>query len=343
MKKKEYFYALNGWRFILSLLIVLYHTPAEWRSSIADWNFGNIIVLFFFVLSGFLLTLGYKDKIQNGTVGYKDFVIKRALTVFPIQILMTLLFVIFGINVVTYWAVPFHLTLTQSLIPLWEVNFTLNTGSWFLSSIFICYLLLPPVLMFARNRTKFLLIYLISVFVWNILVFIKPDTIGTKWLCYINPFARFIDFSAGILLALYWTEIKSLFKNMLQNKIVSTICEIGLLAVLVYCFANTGLQTYNNYTILRYPVIFLFILIFALGYGPISKLLGSKLFNKLGDLSIAIYMCHGFILYFTQKIGLNDISIITTYILTILFSYILVHYYCPTAQILFVGFLRKNK
>lgn len=79
MKNKEYFYALNGWRFIFSLLIVLHHMPKEWKPRIADWDFGNTIVLFFFILSGFLLTVGYKDKIQNRTVSYKDFVINASL------------------------------------------------------------------------------------------------------------------------------------------------------------------------------------------------------------------------------------------------------------------------
>lgn len=343
MKNKEYFLALNGWRFIFSLLIVLHHMPKEWKLCIADWDFGNTIVLFFFILSGFLLTLGYKDKIYNGIVGYKDFVIKRASSIFPLQILMTLLFMVFGINIVTYFAVPFHLTLTQSLNPLWEVNFTLNTPSWFLSSIFICYLLIWPVVSYIKKRSSFLLIYSLITVVWNIFVYLLPESIGTRWLCYINPFARFIDFAVGILLALYWNEIKYLFNKLLKNTHVATLCEIIIICAVFYCFTNKSINEYNNYTILRYPLILLFIITFALSNGMFSRVLGNKFFNELGDLSIAIYMCHGFILYFTKKIGLNDISIIATYILTLFFSYLLVHYYSPVAQKLFVGIFSKQK
>lgn len=346
MKNKEYFYALNGWRFIFSLLIVLHHMPKEWRPNVASWDFGNTIVLFFFILSGFLLTVGYKDKIQNRTVSYKDFVIKRVSSILPLQMLMTLLFVLFGINVVTYWAVPFHLTLTQSLLPFWEINFTLNTPSWFLSSIFICYLLVWPVLVFARNRRRTLLIYLLVVLAWSVFVFLLPGSVGTRWLCYINPFARFIDFSAGVVLALYWDEIKLLFKRLRQHKLLFTLCELVIIAFVVCCFVSADFQKYNNYTIIRQPLICLFIVIFALGNGWVSKIFGSNMFNKLGDLAIAIYMCHGFILYFIQIPAFenNSVSIILTYIFTILFSYILVHFYCPVVQKFMVGLLsKKNK
>ena len=344
MRNKEYFYALNGWRFIFSLLIVLHHVPSEWKPCVAGWDFGNTIVLFFFILSGFLLTLGYKDKIQSGTIGYEDFVIKRASSIFPLQILMTVLFVLFGINVVTYWAVPFHLTLTQSLLPLWEVNFTLNIHSWFLSSIFICYLLLWPVLAFVKKRGTLLLIYSTIIVCWNVFVYLLPEGVGTRWLCYINPFARFIDFSAGILLALYWNKIKCIFNKLLKNNHIATLCEVVIICIVFYYFTNKSIQEYNNYTILRYPLIFLFIIIFALSTGVVSRILGTGFFNKLGNLSIAIYMCHGFILYFSPQLGANYVSIIATYILTILFSYILVHYYCPVAQKLFIRLLsKKNK
>ena len=346
MKDKEYFFALNGWRIVFSLLIVWHHLPADWKTNSINYDFGNTIVLFFFILSGFLLTLGYQKKIVDGKIKYKDFVIKRAIAVFPIQWLMTLLFVFFGINIVTYWAVPFNLTLTQSLVPFWEINWKLNTPAWFLSSIFICYLLTPPVLLFAKKRVNFVIIYCAVVLIWNIFVFLLPDNIGGRlWLCYINPFARFIDFSAGILLALYWPEIKKIFNGILKNKAIATFCEVMIVAVVSYLFVDESIQEYNNYRVLRYPVILFFIVVFALSSGLVSKFLGSEKLNKLGDLSLAIYMCHSFILYFTKKIefGSTDINICATYIFTLLFSYVIVRYYTPFMQKLLTRiFTKKN-
>ena len=85
------FNAINGWRFIFSLLIIWHHMPI-WRPENA--NFGNTIVTFFFVLSGFLLTLSYRDALLNKSISAKDFIIKRCATIFPLQCLFTILFVI---------------------------------------------------------------------------------------------------------------------------------------------------------------------------------------------------------------------------------------------------------
>lgn len=340
MKRKDFFYALNGWRFIFSLLIVWHHLPDIWKDRTLGYDFGNTIVLFFFILSGFLLTLGYKDKFLKGQITYKDFVIKRIETIFPLQWLMTSLFVLFGINIVTYWAIPFHLTLSQSLIPLWDINFMVNTPSWFLSSIFICYLLAPPSLILAaKGRERFVVPYLIIVIIWNLFIIFLPSHVGTRWLCYINPFSRFIDFSAGTMLALYWNEIKSIFSKLLKNKALATCFEVAIICIIFYWVTNKSAIRLNDFTVIRYPTIFFFIIIFAISSGQISSLLGSRLCNRLGDLSIAIYMCHEFILYFTQQIeiGSNNINIFITYALTLLASYLLVHYYCPFMS----KFLRK--
>ena len=124
------------------------------------------------------------------------------------------------------------------------------------------------------------------------------------------------------------------------------MCELVIIAFVVSCFVSADLQAYNNYTIIRQPLICLFIVIFALGNGWMSKIVGSKLFNKLGDWAIAIYMCHGFILYFIQIPAFenNSVSIILTYIFTILLSCIFVHFYCPVVQKFMVGLLsKKNK
>ena len=334
-EKQEYFRALNGWRFIFSLLMIVHHLPESWKESFKNYDFGNTIVLFFFILSGFLLTRGYYEKLLMGKIKYKGFIVKRISTIFPLQWLLTLLFVLFSINVVTYWAIPFNLTLTQSLVPFLEINFTMNTPAWFLSSIFICYLLTPLVFRFLANyKFNFLLIYLCIVVTYNLFVLLLPDNIGTRWLCYINPFARLIDFSVGILFALYWDEINKIFQGILKNNILATIFELLVIGAVFFFFAYEPIQEFNNYTVLRYPVIILFIIVFALSFGFVTKILSLKLFQKLGDLSIAIYMTHAFVLYFTKKIEVScvGVNVFLTFVFTLLFAYILIQYYCPYCQ-----------
>ena len=335
MSNKDYFLALNGWRFIFSLLIVWHHLPDNWKGASVVYDYGNTIVLIFFILSGFLLALRYKGNFENDMHKYRDFIIKRSASIFPLQWLMTLLFLLFSINIETYWAIPFHLTLTQSLLPFWKINFTVNVPAWFLSSIFICYLLTPlALLVSSKNRNYFISFYLLVVVLWNLFILFLPDSIGTRWLCYINPFSRFIDFTMGIILALYWEEVKRVFLKLLNGKIISTILEIMIIVAIFYLFIDESLQKFSTYPFIRYPFVLLFIIFFSLSSGFFSKILSLKIFQKLGDLSIAIYMCHGFILYFTKMIGMDttDMNIILTYILTLLFAFLLVRYYCPYMQ-----------
>ena len=126
-------------------------------------------------------------------------------------------------------------------------------------------------------------------------------------------------------------DIKTIFVGVLKNKILATVFELMVIGAVFFFFANEPIQEFNNYTVLRYPIIILFIIVFAFSFGIVTKILSLKIFQKLGDLSIAIYMTHGFVLYFTQMIETSYISVhvLATFIFTLLFAYILVQYYCP--------------
>ena len=340
------FTALNGWRFIFALMMVWHHMPI-WKPNNA--GFGNAIVTFFFVLSGFLLTLAYRDSLLNKTVSAKEFIIKRSATIFPLQWLFTLLFVICSLNVVSYWAIPFHLTLTQSLIPLWEIDFTLNTPSWFLSSIFVCYLLTPPLLGWFKNKNTILILYIIALLLWNVFLFYLPETIGRRWLCYISPFARMFNYGIGVILALYWAEIKILFNRFLGvGKIRHTLLELWAIFLISISLFNIPILGLNRFlgigSELLNVFICVFISIFCLSDGFISKILKYPIFNRLGAISIAIYMCHGFILHYTESLVEQSLLLylLISFVVITISSLILEKYYCRYMKNYFIRFFSKK-
>ena len=151
MDMKREIRPLDSLRGICVLLIVWHHFPHQEMGITYTYDFGNTIVLFFFVLSGYGISLTWKNKIESS---FKKFYIKLFAKIFPIQWLTVCLFVLFGINVVSLWAIPFHLTLTQSAMVQWQINFSLNTPSWFLSSLFFCYLCTPFLLKQVTKHTK---------------------------------------------------------------------------------------------------------------------------------------------------------------------------------------------
>lgn len=338
------FKAINGWRFIFSLLIIWHHMPI-WRPENA--NFGNTIVTFFFVLSGFLLTLSYRDALLNKSISAKDFIIKRCATIFPLQWLFTILFVICSINVVTYWAIPFHLTLTQSLIPFWEIDFTLNTPSWFLSSIFACYICTPILLKSIRSRKLFTTLFILMLLAWHIFLYMLPETIGRRWLCYISPFARIFDYGMGIILAFYWTEIKTVFWKINDRVSVNTLLEIVAICLMCLCLLKPNIEGVEKITGIGSPllsaIICVFISIFCWEKGVISRMLSLPIFNKLGAMSIAIYMSHGFILHFANRIADSSlvVYVFITLLIVIAISFIIERYYCRYMKRVILQFCKK--
>lgn len=324
--------ALNGWRFIFALMIVWHHMPI---AKPLGANFGNPIVTFFFVLSDFLLTLAYREKLLSGIVSPKEFIIKRSATIFPLQWLFTLLFLIFSINVVTYWAVPFHLTLTQSLIPFWEIDFTLNTPSWFLSSLFICYLLTPIVFRFTKKRFVYVSIFLVALLAWHVFLYFLPESIGRRWLCYINPVARFQDYGAGVLLALYWKDIEIRIQKVINgNRFVATLLELLAISLMCISMFNIPILGLNRVlgvgSVLLVFFICIFISVFCLGIGAVSQCLSNQICDKLGKTAIAIFMSHRFILYYTEPILEKSclFYLIVSYVIIIALSFLLERYYC---------------
>jgi len=97
---KIYFENLNAIRFIAAILVILHHIeqqkfffgiPNLWHNGVVR-IIGNLGVVLFFVLSGFLITylLFVEQKVTN-TIGIKKFYIRRALRIWPLYFLIIIL------------------------------------------------------------------------------------------------------------------------------------------------------------------------------------------------------------------------------------------------------------
>lgn len=301
-------------------LLIIWHHYAPMMHIYYPYDFGNTIVLFFFMLSGFHIAINWIDKIQNSSY---DFIIKRCSKLFPLQWITVILHVIFGVNIVLWWVIPFHLTLTQSLNPMWQSYFSINGPTWFTSSLFICYLLTPAILNFARRkRQQFFCLLTCAVVLCLLTAIMLPDNIGRRWLFYINPFARVLDYSTGMMLGIFYSSEK--FKRMISNNSkLYTALEVIFVFLIVFTMTYEPISQFNSYTSLRYPIVLIFIILFSLQKGYISRLLSSKYIAWLGSVSMSMYMIHSFILYFAGKI-MNIplwIHIIATYTCILFASY----------------------
>ena len=119
---------LTALRGIFMVMIFLFHEHVYSGG-------GTLGVTFFFVLSGFSLTLGYYDKIQDGRFYYRPFIKKRLVKFIPLHWLTLVLAVILKGSIAIYSVLSLEFTanalLLQSWVPLESFYLSFNSVSWF--------------------------------------------------------------------------------------------------------------------------------------------------------------------------------------------------------------------
>lgn len=175
----------------------------------------------FFILSGFVMFYSYEDK--ELPVRYKEnftFAIKKIKRLYPLHILMMCTALVFmaagywlysdrSLNVLAFDAseIILNLSLLQSFIPKEEFYFSLNSVSWYLSVSLFLYFAFPS-LMQKVKRCKSVKQAIITIAIaYTVLFFLSASSavIGLsedlqKWLTYINPIFRLVDFLIGAYL-----------------------------------------------------------------------------------------------------------------------------------------------
>src|ERR1700739_1236064 len=83
---------LTSLRFLFALMVFLSHLQFVQDKTLAKvyvdfFKEGRLGVSFFFILSGFILSLTYKQKITAGTVSKKEFWVARFARIYPLHII----------------------------------------------------------------------------------------------------------------------------------------------------------------------------------------------------------------------------------------------------------------
>lgn len=120
--------AFNSLKGILALKIFVHHLDL-YRGG------GSLAVAVFFVLGGFLSTLGYSDRIFSPDFSYKDYMIGKCFKFYPMHWLLLVSavpFMILSMNSVVEILCLFGInaSLMQSWIPIESVYFSGNAVSW---------------------------------------------------------------------------------------------------------------------------------------------------------------------------------------------------------------------
>lgn len=322
----KHFKGLNGLRFWAALFVILHHGEAIRKKNEMDnlyeWGIfhnGGSAVMFFFVLSGFLITyLLLKEKKVTHTIHIKTFYLKRLYRIWPLYFLMVFigtillphLFEILNINYdfpyhfgnTWYWFLLFlpvlvtHFYGHHLLEPLWSIG---------VEEVF--YLLWAPLFKLFKRSILPLLISILTLKVILLLIVnhLYPKTTFQLLVQTYN----FESIAIGGLGA-YW--LFNCSKNIHSYWIFKPIFSLigwGVLCCYILFNKNIDFSIWN--TIFKTPIISTIILSLLFIYLIISTSVSEKPFIKLqnkywdflGEISYGLYMYHMIIIFGIIHLG----------------------------------------
>jgi len=312
--------ALTGLRFVAALAVVVIHCLVYSGSDITQFAaLATNAVAFFFVLSGFILTYVYHQRLAQ--VGVVKFYFARFARIWPLHVVCVLAV----IGVQKYYGqhglgpdglLASHLTMIQSWLPYqsWAMRF--NGPAWSISTEFGFYFAFPVLLWLGRKR--FWPLVLISILATLAMVgglqqLVLQGQTSNNWaiaMAYANPLVRLVEFVLGMAVGkLFIAQSKSGKMDRGPESVGGWIKDtawelvtVGLLAVLFYVATAGVLQFFlreqkwhvvaswvskSGGTMLGFAAV---VWVFSWSRGFLSKLLSTPTAVYLGEISFAVYL-----------------------------------------------------
>ena len=286
---------LDGLRGLFALFVVLFHFNINNAPAALVNNFfvreSYLFVDFFFILSGYVITLTYNEKI-NSPKSLGKFLLKRFIRLYPLLLFSTLMY--------WYFVHPFldkhnvtlaldTLLLTNST-PILGSEIGMNYPSWSISSEMISYIVFGACSLIAIKNNKTILITAITIACFIFLVY-QQNYFLTGSFGFLRGLACFNLGYLIYMLAKKEIRISNYFEWLIP------LAVIGLM----YSLYNNSIK--NTYAILT--IQFLVPVVFALAIytllkadGPISKVLATATLQFLGKISYSVYLNQAFIIGF---------------------------------------------
>lgn len=276
---------LQSLRFIFVMMIFMSHFA--FRDIRAFDAGGDCGVAFFFMLSGFMVSFGYGRQVREGSFRYAGFLSRRIRKLYPLHILCLVFFLLVSGSAIDF-PVVMNALLLQSWVPDSTVYFSCNSVSWFLSSLFFCYILFPLAYRWVSAYGLGVVLVL-----YTIVCILTPyDKVNA--ILYVNPLVRFVDFYIGMVLCRLYTN----GYHISHAGILEVLLVVVLMVLLaIYPVVDAKFRNAPMYWLVLAPLI----LVFAKEQGIVSSLLRRRPMLMLASLSMPVYMVHqmtiGILLY----------------------------------------------
>ena len=320
---------LDGLRGLFALFVVLFHFNINNAPAALVNNFfvreSYIFVDFFFILSGYVITLTYNEKINSGT-NLIQFLKKRFLRLYPMLFFSTFIY--------WYFVHPFldkqninlaldTLLLTNST-PILGTDIGMNYPSWSISSEMISYFVfgICSVIAFRKNKPQLIAIITLSCF---------------AFLAYQQNY--FVTGSFGFIRGLACFNLGYLIfilakKNIKLPNYYEWFISLIVIAIM-YLQYHINSKTITTVLLIQFlvPIIFaIAIFILTKTNGTISKLLSMSPLQFLGKISYSLYLNQALIIgfgipkmykwiHFENKILLQSTCVVLLMFILIIYSW----------------------
>lgn len=306
------FEALDAWRGICAVLVVLFHFCFIFVSPLTEVRLVSnayLFVDFFFVLSGFVVCHAYRDRL--GDAGrWMGFVVRRFGRLWPLHAVLLAAFAVF-IGVVNLLPHPDRFGLAwadgeYSILGLGAYGLLLNAvnlqgmawnaPSWSIGAEFYTYLLFGAVCVLTRGRLS-LMAGLLALASIGLLAVVSPT--------YMNSTADFGLFRciAGFFTGIVAYRVHEALPARMRplGASLATLLEVATVALVVLFVsrASHGPDAVRALSLAAPAMFAMAVLVFAREGGHISRLLRAKPFAALGRWSYSIYMGHHLVLMAT--------------------------------------------
>ena len=202
---------LTSFRVVLMLMIFAHHINTS-------YNGGYPAVASFFMLSGFVMTLAYYNKVQSSDFSYTTYWAKRLIRIFPLHWICLAAILLMGIiqhepAISSIRIFLLNALLLQSWFPDMDVYFSFNSLSWYCSALLFFLCLFPMILRFLSRASLKKIAILSSALVGIYCLFwILCPYAWRHSVLYINPAMRLFDSVLGLCIGLWVIQIRDTAK-----------------------------------------------------------------------------------------------------------------------------------
>lgn len=307
---------LNSLRFILILMIMICHSSLPISDGVKAY-LGECPVAIFFVISGFVLSLSYGERLQSEEVSNKKFFLSRVFKIYPLHLLIIaiLLPMDWRLGQLKPWyQVLAHATLLQCWLPTYSFEAALNGPVWFLSDIIFFYLVFEWLYCWIKNKSWLQVISVMGIYMGGYvsLTLMVSEDYSAGYI-YWFPLFRIVDFSLGILLYRFYLTQRSKkwidYITIFSENVISNIMDILLIVMMIgLCLLSVHINP-NFRCAALYWLPSMIVVFYVVACDKSNHWLTLVLHNKrllwLGSISFELFLCHGLVSRIVQSVFLK--------------------------------------